>query len=117
MLTENETKFLTDLAEAKVISDSDKNLRSKIDSILRSLENLSAKQARIEFEIKKQKKSLTRKRQELKKVQKSTSRKLSVAIEEQTSIQGIFLDDIDQQALRRLDSRLLAESSRILEDN
>lgn len=116
MLQEKELWFLDQLTEAKIISDSEKNLRSKIDSILRSLENLSAKQARIEFEIKKQKKSLTRKRQELKKVQKSSTRKLSVAIEEQTEILGYCLDDVDLQELRRLDSKLLAESSRILED-
>lgn len=54
-MTENEVILLTQLEEAQVISTSEKNLRSKIDSIVRSLENLSEKRARIDFEIKRQK--------------------------------------------------------------
>lgn len=113
-MTENEKIFLTQLEETKVITTADKNLRSKIDSITRSLENLSEKKARIEFEIKRQKKSLTRKRAELKRVSRSNQAKLTLSLES-----GIVsTDSLPEQETRNLqvlDSRLLRESSQQLD--
>jgi hypothetical protein len=109
-----ETKHLLDsLSESKLIKDPDKNLRSKIDSIVRSLENLSEKKLRIEFEIKKQQKSLIRKRQELKLRSKSNRAKLKVSLESQQ----ISEDNCPQEIkdLLRLDSILLQESDRVLD--
>lgn len=114
-MTESEVTLLTQLEEAQVISTSEKNLRSKIDSIVRSLENLSEKRARIDFEIKRQKKSLTRKRQELKKVSSSTQIKAKLVFESSENFPGVQLSD-RRPELRVLDSRLLQESSRVLDD-
>lgn len=114
-MTESEITLLTQLEESQVISTSEKNLRSKIDSIVRSIENLSEKRARIDFEIKRQKKSLTRKRQELKKVSSSTQVKAKLTLEQTKDFPGFRLQD-KRPALRVLDSRLLQESSRVLDD-
>lgn len=114
MITEDIEKNLQVLQEKQIISSAEKNLRSKIDSILRSLENLSEKKLRIEFEIKRQKKSLIRKRAELKRVSSTSSKKLTLAIENKV----ISSDDPQKgsQFLRVLDNKLLQESSRVLED-
>lgn len=114
MLPEDYKEDLTTLVESGVITTADKNLRCKIDSILRSLENLSAKKLRIEYEIKKQKKSLSRKRQELKKVTKSNQKKLSIALESGTLKQLPGKDG--NSFIRRLDSILLEQSSQQLDD-
>jgi hypothetical protein len=97
------------------ISDSSKNLRSKIDSIVRSIENLSQKKLRIEFEMRKQQQSLTRKRQELKKRSRSNRIKVRAALESSNT-------DLEQDSakkeieeLLRLDSILLQESDRVLD--
>lgn len=114
-MTEMEFSFLTEMESHQLISTPDKNLRSKIDSILRSLENLTEKKARIEFEIKRQKKSLARKRAELKRVSRTNSAKISVSFE--TGI-PILDDQIPEEVLtlQRLDSKLLQESSQALEE-
>lgn len=114
-MTDSEITLLTQLEESQVISTSEKNLRSKIDSIVRSIENLSEKRARIDFEIKRQKKSLSRKRQELKKVSSSTQIKAKLTLESSKDFPGFELQD-KRPALRVLDSRLLQESSRVLDD-
>lgn len=114
-MEERDKQGLQSLKEAKVIQDSDMNLRTKIDSILRSIENLSSKKARIEFEIKRQKKSLYRKREELKKVSKSNRTKINLSLESGNLIHP-DLEEKDLLQLQRLDSILLAESSRVLED-
>ena len=100
------------LNEAGLITDSEKNLRSKIDSIIRSIENLSEKKARIDFEIKKQKKSLIRKRIELKRVVKST-RTRSIPMSETQNTTLPALDDYIKE-LQRNDSIRLEKSDRIL---
>lgn len=107
-------KKIQSLEENQIISSSEKNLRSKIESILRSLENLSQKKLRIEFEIKRQKKSLIRKREELKRVSKSTSKRLSLTIEAQNQNPEVLQEKLRE--LRVLDNKLLQESSRLLED-
>jgi hypothetical protein len=101
------------LEETGIITTPEKNLRSKIDSILRSLENLTNKKLRIEFEIKKQKASLVRKRQELKKSSKSTTLRGKVALENSNPKPENLEAEI--QELRRLDSILLESSNRMLE--
>lgn len=106
---------LSVLESSGLISTPERNLRSKIDSIVRSLENLSAKRLRIDFEIKRQKKSLVRKREELKKTQKSTRAKATLALESG----GLIHKAIRQKEildLQRLDSRLLQESTQVLDN-
>lgn len=104
---------LIHLEEATVITTPERNLRSKIDSLTRAIENMSEKKIRLDFEIKKQKKALIRKRNELKKVQSSLSAKSSLVIENE-----IIFDDFppaeDYLVLRRIDSKLLQESDRVL---
>lgn len=113
MITEDQEKTLIYLEKNSIITTEDKNLRSKIDSLTRSLENLSQKKARLEFEIKRQKVSLTRKREELKRVSKRNSAKLQLSLES-----GILSEVPAEKAipwLPKLDSKLLQESSLVLE--
>lgn len=114
-MSQNLEKDLVALEASGIITDSGKNLRSKIESISRSIENLQEKKLRIEFEIKRQKKSLVRKREELKKETSRTSAKVSLALESD-SFYNLLLED-DFQQLRAIDSRLLSESSRVLEQD
>lgn len=114
-MTENDLLFIDRLAETKVITTADRNLRSKIDSITRSLENLTEKKARIEFEIKRQKKSLTRKREELKRVSHSNQAKLSVRLESGT-LQTDLSPEQEVLYLEKLDARLLHKSHQQLDD-
>lgn len=104
---------LRSLKEAGLISTSEMNLRSKIDSILRSLENLTQKKMRIEFEIKKQRKSLERKRLELKRSHKSQTFKAKIALESSKSNLDPTLIKIIQEQLR-LDSIALQMSDLVL---
>lgn len=101
------------LESSGIITTSEKNLRSKIESINRSLENLNAKRDRIDFEIKKQKRSLVRKREELKRVSKRLKTKTSLLqeSEDETSSQSLerCLD------IQKLDSILLQDSNQMLE--
>lgn len=115
MLTEEEKLFLSRLQESEVITAPDKNLRSKIDSILRSIENLSEKKIRIEYEIRKQKKSLVRKRQELKKVTGPNQKKLTVTLESDTQAEAHQKEQLNA-LFRRIDSKLLQESSQVLDN-
>lgn len=116
-MTQEEKDLLSVLENGKMIATSEINLRSKIDSIMRSLENLSAKKARIEFEIRRQKKTLTRKREELKRVSKSNQAKLSLTLENQNPVLFRFQAKERNLELQRLDSRLLQESNRLIETN
>lgn len=115
MITEDVTKDLTFLEKNSIITTEDKNLRSKIDSLTRSLENLSQKKLRLEFEIKRQKKSLIRKREELKRVSKRNTAKLKLTLET-----GNLIDSPTEEQftwLQKLDSTLLQESNLMLEKN
>lgn len=105
-------KELELLERANLINDSEKNLRSKIDSIIRSIENLSEKKLRIEFEIKKQKQSLERKRQELKKSSKSTKLKVKAALES-----GSIYVSPEGSDANFVDNYLLRVSNQILEQD
>lgn len=92
------------LLETNLITDPEKNLRSKMDSLLRSIENLSAKKLRLEYEIKVQKRSLARKRMELKKVSKHFKATLESAqdpkLQEVVSSQRDLTLDVDNYLLR-----------------
>lgn len=112
MISENDYNNLRFLEENSVISTEDKNLRSKIDSLTRSLENLSEKKLRLEFEIKRQKKSLIRKREELKRVSKRNSAKLNLTLE---SGNQALANPGEITWISRLDSKLLQESDQALE--
>lgn len=110
-MTQEEERLLTVFESQSVIATSEKNLRSKIDSICRTLENLSQKKARLDFEIKRQKKTLTRKREELKRVSKSNQAKVALTLESQGPSEH---DSEIESMIRRLDSRLLQESDRLI---
>lgn len=114
MLTKEEKDDLQILVENGVITKEDKNLRSKIESLNRNLENLISKRQRLDFEIKKQQKSLTRKRVELKRVSKRNQGKFSVVIENSN------LDETARNAdllnFKRIDSKLLQESNSLIGD-
>lgn len=91
-----------------------KNLSSKVDSILRSIQNLTEKKVRIEYEIRKQKASLTRKRSELKKAQKSTSRRIKISLESSDPTQQSKTEEL--QNFQKQVSKLLEESARVLDE-
>lgn len=113
LITKPRKSDLEILEEAGLISTPEKNLRSKIDSILRSLENLSQKKMRIEFEIKKQRKSLERKRLELKRSHKSQTIKAKIALESSNSnLDPLLIKSLQEQ--QRLDSIVLQESDLVL---
>lgn len=101
------------LKEAGVISEPEQNLRSKVDSLVRSIENLSAKKLRIEYEIKKQKRSLARKRMELKKGSKHSKAKLESALESGLLIENSGRGSTTDPTL----DYLLRESARILDSD
>lgn len=106
-------KFPTEyLVEANLITTPEKNLRSKIDSILRSLENLSAKRDRIDFEIKKQKRSLFQKRAELTRSNRTLKKKKISVSESQSESDLLLQKSLQEQG--RLDSIQLQESDRVL---
>lgn len=115
-MTDEEISDLTVLVESNVISNEDKNLRSKVASINRSLTNLLEKKARIDFEIKRQKKSLTRKREELKRVSKRNKVKVSLALESGRIYSNNPTED-GTEFLRKLDQHLFQESKLLLEEN
>lgn len=101
------------LSESTAPRTSKQNLESKIESLIRSIRNLSEKQMRLEFELKRQKKSLARKREELKRVSKTTQ------IKGNLSLEGSVLESQNQETrtddIKRTQS-LLQESARILEE-
>lgn len=87
------------------------NLESKIESLIRSIENLSAKKSRLDLQIKLSKKALSRKREELKRVSSSVRGKTRFTT--QSSVQ----DEMTESKKDRIRTqKLLSESARILED-
>lgn len=103
--------ILSRLNEVSVITEPEKNLRSKMDSLLRSIENLTAKKLRLDYELKRQKRSLARKRLELKKVTK-----LTVRIETAQEIGSLNEQTVTaKDALTTIDNYLFQESARILD--
>lgn len=109
--TQRESEILTEITKPQ---NSKQNLESKIESLIRSIENLSEKKGRIEFELKRQKKSLARKREELKRVSKSSQAKVTLSVEQSDSNTSIG-KQISPDELRRTQT-LLQESARILEE-
>lgn len=101
------------LNETQVITGPDMNLRSKIDSLMRSIENLTEKKLRIDFEIKKQKRSLARKRNELKK----SSAHFRARLESADKIEFKNGETYSRRELvEAVDNYLFQESDRILND-
>jgi t-SNARE complex subunit (syntaxin) len=86
-------------------------LKSKIASIMRSIENLSQKKGRIEYELKRQKQSLERKRLELKKTKSVSTSKFALSLEQYSD----FPVEEIERIIKAYDQRLLAESARILD--
>lgn len=101
------------LQERTIITEPDKNLRSKIDSIVRSIESLSAKRDRIDYEIKRQKKSLERKRMELKK--SNTHLRSEQTLDAKFRVSSGLLSESLSLSLGDIDDYLLRESHRVLE--
>lgn len=124
LLDEFLEESLTDLENTEIVTQEStspintprKNLLSKMDSILRNLENLSQKKLRIEFEIKKQKSSLQRKRLELKKAQKSLRVKTRISLESANSISEFQSEQELEEFLKRC-SKYLTESQRVLDED
>lgn len=101
------------ILEESSLKEDSKNLRRKIDSICRTIENLSAKKLNIEAEIRTQKKVLVRKRNELKKRSKSNQTGIKIRLES-SEISSPVPEEIKK--IQQLDQRLLRESSRLLEE-
>lgn len=101
------------LTENSKVQNPKQNLESKIESLIRSIENLTEKKIRIEFELKRQKKSLARKREELKRVSKSSQAKVNLSLESQTETNSS--DEKSTEEFKRT-QYLLQESAKILED-
>lgn len=97
-----------------VIKTPAQNLSNKVDSILRSIENLTQKKLRIEFEIKKQKRSLLRKKEELKRVQKSSRKGLQISLESQDPNLASIQEEL--RLFQKECSRLLERSARVLDE-
>lgn len=101
-----------ELLESSVPQNSKQNLESKIESLIRSIENLSEKKVRIEFELKRQKRSLARKREELKRVSHSIRTKVGIRLESASTPTTEQISVDDQKRIQLL----LQESARILEE-
>lgn len=112
---ENDQKVIQLFEETGQISSSEANLRSKIQSLLNSLENLSQKKIRIEFEIRRQKKALARKREELKRTSKSLTAKGSIRLEA-SDLSRISSGAEKPLTLQYVDQVLLRESANVLEE-
>lgn len=108
---EEEDLDVDSLNEGTTIQNSTQNLKSKMESLIRSIENLSEKKIRLEFEIKRQKRSLARKREELKRVNSSSQAKVKIALESGSQAES---EEIKKE--RREIQKLLQESARILEE-
>lgn len=110
--------YFNDLTETKsilennVLPEEQKNLRRKIESIIRNIESLTAKKLNLEAEIRVQKRVLAKKRLELKKQSKIINAKLKLQLESesQNSLQK------DLRMIQNEDQKLLRESSRLLEE-
>lgn len=112
---------LSSLLSEGVITDPEKNQRSKIASLVSQINLLTQKKQRLEFEIKKQKEVLARKRTSLKGRRKtSPNKKSSTAVKASLSLEDFDLfNDLQEEELKklkRIDDTLLSESSRILEN-
>lgn len=99
------------LIESGIIQDSERNLRSKIDSIISSIENLSRKQARIKFELERQRTSLTHKRNELKRHRKVYKARVSAAILDSKMTESL---QREVDILETSDRTVLLESDQVL---
>jgi predicted nucleic acid-binding Zn-ribbon protein len=102
---------LQEAVSKKMISTADQNLRSKIGSLIKSIENLQEKKSRIEYEIRKQQKSLARKREELKRAHSRFSGQKKKVLSESSSSS---LEISIEKTIDRLDSNLLRESDLLL---
>lgn len=92
---------------------SKQNLESRIESLIRSIQNLSEKKLRIDFELKRQKRSLARKREELKRVSKSSHARAKISLESSVDPQ---IEKETMMVEKKRTQSLLQESARILEE-
>lgn len=110
-LSESSVSFIE---ENTILPEDGKNLRRKIDSICRTIENLSAKKLNLEVEIKVQKRVLKKKREELKKRSKSNSTRLKAALESVPIEEKAQASEL--QKIVQIDQTLLRVSNFILEN-
>lgn len=110
--TKEEEEVKTEASQSQVPKNPKQNLESKIESLINSIKNLSEKKLRIEFELKRQKKALARKREALKRETKSSQVKAKISLESEQSPtpEEKLIDD------QKRTQRLLQESARILEE-
>lgn len=94
------------------IKDPEANLRSKVNSLTEQISLLEAKKARLDYEIRKQKKSLVRKREELRRSSTSIRKRTSPLSE--AGDEFLLSGSKVKSDLQRLDSQLLQESDRVL---
>lgn len=113
MIFPSELTRLAEASQMKVITQPQQNLRSKIESLIRSIDNLEAKRSRIDYELKKQKRSLARKRMELKKDSKHLRAKTESALQS-----GALNESFHSRTVNILnqDSSLLQRSAEILDN-
>lgn len=115
-MDDSQEDFLTDLQllqENRVINGPEANLRSKVDSLIRAVKNLEEKKSRIDYELRKQKKALTRKRLELKNNSRGVKARVATVSEtaDLFDTRSLWAPD-----LSKVDNYLLRESARILDD-
>lgn len=115
MLISEDPKVTLEHAVSKgLIRTPEANLRSKVASISATLELLEKKKARIDYEIRKQKSSLVRKRQELVRASKSFKSKSKVLRESEVdSPVSLNLETW----ISKYDAKILQESARILDQD
>lgn len=101
------------LESSGLINSPEANLRSKVNSLTEQIKLLEAKRTRLDYEIRKQKKSLVRKREELKK--NSTSKRTKASLFSEAGDDLILSRSKVTSDLLRLDSQLLQESDRVLQ--
>lgn len=105
---------LHSLVEAKVINSSQQNLRSKMDSLLRSIKSLQEKRSRLDYEIRKQKSALLKKRLELRRETRSIRSK-APTVHGSTVNESLTLL-LEAPELAKIDNYLLRESARLVDD-
>lgn len=97
------------LNESQKVPENDRYLRGKIERLILTIQVLESKQRTLNSEIKKQKRSLARKREELKKSAKRLrTGNATVTIKESQSVHYLEsrLREIDQDLLQRSDEIL-----------
>lgn len=111
---EKQERYLLTLESGKLINTPEKNLRLKVESLVRNLEQLESKKSRLDYEIRKQRKSLVRKREELKRASKQMRTRDSAVFERHSVLDEVLIDQAFEE-IKRWDSLLLQKSDQLLD--